>query len=376
LTGILDGVPRGVPLRPDDFREILELRWKGYGRGGRRCIESDQVEVLSGVRHGRTLGTPVALLIRNRDFANWEAVMSVFGDPPAGYQPVTHPRPGHADLTGALKFHTGDLRDVIERASARELAMRIALSVIPRNLLQALSVDSVAWVTRIGNIAAPALTMGFDELKASLAQEGGGFLTPDAGVTGSWRQLIDSAREAGDTLGGSVQILMRGLPPGLGSFTQWDCRLDGRLAHALMSIPAVRSVEIGEGNALSRQTGSQSPDEIRFSADRGFHRLRNLNGGLEGGMTSGEILSLSICMKPLPSVRIGETLDMGSKQPVPVSRERSDVAALPALAIAAESVVMLELASAFLEKFGGDTLEEILNAKASYLHGLKGFPPG
>ena len=372
LTGILEGMPRGVAVAPQDFVRLMRLRWQGYGRGGRRTIETDDVEVLSGVRHGHTLGTPIALLIRNRDFASWEAVMSPFEDPPAGYEPVVCPRPGHADLVGALKFGAEDLRDIIDRASARETAMRVALSVIPRAFLRELQVESLAFVTRIGNISADLPDTDFSRLRSAVAANDSGFLTPAIGVVESWRALIDSARASGDTLGGSIQILIKGLPAGLGSFTHWDHRLDGRLTRVLMSIPAVRAVEIGEGIAMSGHMGSQTRDNIAFQAGRGFSRTTNFNGGCEGGMTSGEILSLRVFMKPLPTVRFGETINIATKQTIPASIERSDTVALPALALAAESVVVLELASAFLEKFGGETLDEIKTRVDQYVERIRG----
>lgn len=375
LTGILEGLPAGIPVAQKDFQEQMEKRWAGYGRGKRRKIENDTVEVLSGIRFGKTIGTPIALLIQNRDFSNWKDEMAVFGGQPAGYAPVTTPRPGHADLPGAMKFSNCDLREIIERASARETAIRVALSVPVRRFLEELKINSVTFTRKIGNIEAKiAPDLSFDSLRKQVIQDAGMFFSPCPESSKSWIKLIDSCKKSGETLGGSAEVWLRGLPAGLGSHTQWDHRLDGRLAKKLMSIPGIKGVEIGDALEISEKFGSQCRDEISYSRETGFFRTKNLGGGLEGGITNGEILRVRVYMKPLPTIMLANTIDIQTKESVPSLKERSDTFALPAAAIVAESVVILEIASAILEKFGGDSLNEVKERFDAFFQKLRAFP--
>ncbi|MFZ2957413.1 MAG: chorismate synthase [Candidatus Ozemobacteraceae bacterium] len=360
LVGILDGLPRGIPLSEKDFPELMHLRRAGYGRSPRHTIEQDRVEILSGVRFGMTLGSPLALMILNNDFPAWEKAMAVEGPPPrtaSGRRVLTIPAPGHADLAGAMKYDTHDLRDIRERASARETAMQVALSVPARRLLREVGVTSLAFVTEIGGI--PALipdSASISQLREALRIAGEGFLTPDSTVAQSWKHLIDEARERGDTLGGVAEVRCEGLVAGLGSHAQFDRRLDARLSAALMAIPAIRAVEIGSGIFQSRSGGSMVQDAL-VSKGGILRRKTNLAGGIEGGMTNGEPLIMRIYMKPLPSIRGVPSVDIASHRSVKTSPERTDTVAIAAAAVVAESVLALELASALLDTFGGDTLD-------------------
>jgi len=359
LIGILEGLPAGISLGSGDFAPLMARRWAGYGRSGRRRIETDEVEILSGVRFGKTLGSPLALLIRNRDYATWEAVMAVDG-PSRPARRLRQPCPGHADLAGALRYRARDLRDIRERASARETAMRTALSVPARALLMALSIRSLAFVREIGGLAAsPPRARAFPTLCQALNEAGDVFLTVDPAVVPAWRRLIDDARARGDTLGGAVEIRFWGLPPGLGSHTHWDRRLDTRLTAVLMGLPGVRAVEIGDGLEQSRSPGTRAHDAIAPGPGGSWRRPTNRAGGLEGGMTNGEPLVIRAFMKPPPSAAGLGTVDMATRQPARTVPERTDVAPLPALAIVAESVLALELASILLETFGGATLTDL-----------------
>jgi chorismate synthase len=367
LVGILEGMPAGVPLVPEDFTGLMERRQSGYGRGPRRLLEPDRVEILSGVWRGLTIGSPIALLIWNRDHR-----FAVLEPPPLEAEepaeaPLTVPLPGHADLAGALKYGFDDVRPVRERASARETAIRMALSVPARRLLQELGVEGVGFVVAVGGKAArvPARAT-VASLRARLDRQARWFLTPDARIVPIWKRLIDQARRDGDSLGGVVEVWVEGLPPGLGSHVDPARRLDTRLAAALMGIQAVRAVEIGEGIKQSRLPGRQALDPIEFSARRGWHRPSNRAGGIEGGMTTGERLVVRAFMKPVPGPCRLPSVDLRTGRPAVPAFYRSDTCAVDALAGVAESVVILELASALLEKFGGDTLEELTVAIEAY----------
>lgn len=373
LTGILDGMPAGVPVMEPAFTELLTRRLSGYGRGSRAAsIERDRVEVLSGIRFGRTIGSPISMIIRNADAEKHAAAMSTFGPRPADSKPVVVPRPGHADLAGALKYNACDIRDVRERASARETAMKCALSIPARSLLGELGISSVAFVRRIAakeaNIPDDATVA---ELAGKVGEVGAAFLTPDSAMVIPWTMLIDEARASGDTLGGSVEVRFDGLPAGLGSHAQSDRRLDTRLAAALMGLPGVHAVEIGRGAQQSMLHGSQAHDDILWSESRGWYRSTNLCGGLEGGMTNGSQLVIRAAMKPLPGSLPGEAPSIEAPHAtLPLNADRSDTVALAALAVAAESALSLELADAILEKFGSDTLPEITESLALHLRTL------
>jgi chorismate synthase len=362
LTVVVEGLPAGVPVDRAAIDFDLRRRQGGYGRGGRMKIENDTVEVLSGVRHGRTLGSPVSLLVRNRDFENWRDVMSP--DPiPEGTPPrrvLRYPRPGHADLAGALKYDTRDLRNVLERASARETAMRVAAGALARGLLSAAGVEVRSHVLRIGGAAIPPGPprpwSALDAVEASPVR------CVDAATSSAMVAEIDRAKKSGDTLGGVFEVVARGLPPGLGSFAQWDRKLDGRLAQALMSIHAVKAVAVGEGFSAGEASGAAFHDEILFDEEHGVHRLTNRAGGLEGGVTNGEELRAQAVVKPIPTLLIPlRSVDLRTKEPQAASVERSDTCVVPAAGVVGEAMVALVVADALLEKLGGDSLDELLD---------------
>ena len=361
LTVVVDGLPAGVPVDRAAIDDDLRRRQGGYGRGGRMKIETDTVEITAGVRHGLTIGSPVSLLVRNRDHENWRDVMSPDPQPDAARERrrLRFPRPGHADLAGALKYGTRDLRNVLERASARETTMRVAAGGLARGLLRAAGVEIRSHVVRVGRAALPAgaaiAWAALDRVEESAVR----CVDPAAGE----RMIaeIDRAKKDGDTVGGVAEVIARGLPPGLGSFAQWDRRLDGRIAQALMSIHAVKAVALGEGFAGGDTRGSAFHDEILWSEAGGLERPTNRAGGLEGGVTNGEELRAAIVVKPIPTLLIAlRSVDLATKEPQKASVERSDTCVVPAAGVVAEAMLALVLADALLEKAGGDSLEEVL----------------
>ena len=362
LIGILEGIPAGLPLRPEDIDRELARRQRGHGRGGRMEIERDRAEVLAGVRGGVTTGAPIAIRIANRDWENWREEMAPFGMPPEGYRPVTVPRPGHADLPGALKYGHRDLRDVIERASARETAMRVALGAVARMLLAELGIGIASHVVRIHEAEAPldvlALGLAAEEINARADRSPVRCLDPGAG-----REMIariDAARARGDSVGGAFEVLATGVPPGLGSYVHWDRRLDGRIAQALMSVPAIKGVEFGLGFSAAERWGSEVQDEIAWEEGKGLFRPTNRAGGLEGGVTTGQPILVRAAMKPIPTLsRPLRSVDLKTGKPALAHRERADVCAVPAASIVGEAMLALVLADAVLERFGGDSLEMI-----------------
>jgi chorismate synthase len=359
LTVIVEGLPAGVPVDRSRLDSDLRRRQGGYGRGGRMKIESDSVEVLGGVRHGRTLGSPVSVMVRNRDHVNWKDVMSPDPQPPEARQRrvLKHPRPGHADLAGALKYLTDDLRDVLERASARETTSRVAAGALARFLLEAVGVQVKSHVLRIGAAAVTDPAVPWEALDAV---EESPVRCVDAPAAAAMIAAIDAAKKAGDTVGGTFEVIARGLPPGLGSFAHWDRRLDGRLAQALMSIPAVKAVAVGAGFAAGETPGASFHDEILYDDERGLHRGSNRAGGLEGGVTNGEELRVQGVIKPIPTLLIPlRSIDLKTKEPQAASVERSDTCVVPAAGVVAEAMVCWVLADALLEKFGGDSLPEL-----------------
>jgi chorismate synthase len=361
LTVVVEGLPAGLPFDRAAIDADLKRRQGGYGRGGRMQIESDSVEVLSGIRHGRTLGSPVALVIRNRDHENWRDVMSAEPQGPeaTARRALKHPRPGHADLAGALKYLTDDLRNVLERASARETAARVAAGRLVRSLLDACQVEVRSHVLRIGSAALRRGPVGWEELKDV---EHSPVRCVDPEIEKAMIEQIDRAKSAGDTVGGVFEVVVRGAPPGLGSFGQWDRRLDGRLAQALMSIPAVKAVALGAGAAAGETPGSSFHDEILFDDQQGLHRGSNRAGGLEGGVTNGEELRVQGVVKPIPTLLIGlRSIDLVTKEPRTASVERSDTCVVPAAGVVGEAMVAWVVADALVEKFGGDTLTELLD---------------
>jgi chorismate synthase len=362
LTVVVDGLPAGLRVERAAIDAELKRRQGGYGRGGRMKIESDAVEVLGGVRHGATLGGPVSLLIRNLDHANWQDVMSPDPQPESAKQRrrLERPRPGHADLAGALKFVTDDLRDVLERASARETAARVAGGALAKALLAAAAIHVRSHVVRIGSAALPETrSVGWEELERV---EESPVRCVDADVSQRMIAVIDEAKRGGDTVGGSFEVLARGVPPGLGSFAQWDRRLDGRLAQALMSIPAVKAVAIGAGFSAAQTAGSAFHDEILHEEQRGFVRTSNHAGGIEGGISNGEELRAHAIIKPIPTLLLPlRSVDIKTKEPKTASVERSDTCVVPAAGVVGEAVLAFVLADALLEKFGGDSVSELLD---------------
>ena len=360
LTVVVDGLPAGVPVEREAIDADLRRRQGGYGRGGRMKIETDAVEILSGVRHGRSLGSPVSLVVRNRDHENWADVMSPDPQPPSARERrrLRFPRPGHADLAGALKYGTDDLRNVLERASARETTARVAAGALAKALLRATGTEVRSHVVRIGRAGMPEGLVAWEALDRV---EESPVRCVDAAAAEAMIAEIDRAKKDGDTVGGVVEVIARGAPPGLGSYVQWDRRLDGRIAQALMSIHAVKAVAIGEGFAGGVTRGSLFHDEILWDAGTGLERPTNRAGGLEGGVTNGEEVRALAVVKPIPTLLIAlRSVDLATKEPQKASVERSDTCVVPAAGVVAEAMLALVLADALLEKTGGDSLDEVL----------------
>lgn len=356
LSAIVEGLPAGIRLSADSINFDLERRQQGYGRGGRMKIEKDTVELLSGVRWGETIGSPVTLVIRNRDWENWQTQMSSLSEHRDDSSAVTRPRPGHADLSGVLKYNHKDVRNVLERSSARETAVRVAVGGAARALLAEFDIRIGGYVTEIGGVVAAIPDEPLDVLWRLAAKSEMFCCNPDAEV--QIKLAIDRAKSEGDTLGGVVEVQVLGVPPGLGSYVQWDRKLDARLAMALMSIQAIKGVEVGMGFDAARRSGSRVHDEIFFN--RGYCRESNNAGGLEGGMSNGEPIVVRAAMKPIPTLyKPLRSVDIRTHEPFEATVERSDTCAVPAALVVAEAVVAIEIANALLEKFGGDSVSEI-----------------
>ena len=376
LTGIIEGIPSGVSLSVESINKELTRRQKGYGRGGRMKIESDEVEILSGVRWGFTIGSPVTLRIANRDWMNWERGMSNSRAEVGSIPPVVRPRPGHADLAGAIKYNHQDIRNVLERSSARETAMRVALGTVARQFLASFGIRIGSFIVQIGSVrvAKPEGSVSLVEL--ALKAENSDVRCFDEAVSEKMKGLIDRAMEKGDSLGGVFEVFAIGLVPGLGSHIQWDTRLDGKLAQAVMSIQAIKAVEIGDGMALGGKFGSESMDEIFYKQEQNppFYRNTNHAGGLEGGITNGMPLVVRAAMKPIPTLRRPlRSVNIITKEPIEAAYERSDICAVPAASVIGEAMVALVLAQAYVEKFGGDSLKETLQNYINYREHLKHF---
>jgi chorismate synthase len=373
LVVILEGLPAGLPIDEPAIARDLRRRQGGYGRGRRMAIESDRAEIISGVRAGETLGGPVAMTIQNRDWTNWQYTMRSTADVPedaggARRGPVTRPRPGHADLAGGAKYERDDLRDILERASARETAARVAAGALARQLLAHAGVRLTSHVFTLGGTTVPNRE-SIDFARASALPDDGPLRCVDAALEQQMIEEIDRAREAGDTLGGAFEVIATGVPIGLGSYVQWDRKLDGRLAQALMSIPAIKAVGIGLGPDVASRPGSRVHDEIvggGASRATGLARPTNNAGGLEGGVTNGEDLRVSAYMKPISTLmKPLRSVDLATMEEAPAAIERSDVCAVPAAAVVGEAMVALVLADALLERFGGDSIGALERAMAS-----------
>jgi chorismate synthase len=365
LVAVVEGVPAGLELRREDLDRDMARRQLGHGRGGRMKIETDSVEVRSGLRHGRTLGSPIALLVANRDYANWEDRMNPW--PVEGFEPdeVHLPRPGHADLVGAWKYGHDDIRNVLERASARETAARVAAGSIARGFLTALGVSVHSHVLQIASVRAPERPdigpADFDAVDEDPVR----CLDPEAGA--AMVEEINRLRKANESLGGMFEVQVFGLVPGLGSHVSWEDRLDGRLAGAVASIQSVKGVAIGEAWDVAGRPGSDAHDEIFWSEERGYHRETNHAGGLEGGMTNGMPLSVRAAIKPISTLtKPLRSVDTGTRKPAQALRERTDSTVVPAAAVVAEAMVCLALARCYREKFGGDHVDDVLAAIDAY----------
>jgi chorismate synthase len=374
LAAIVEGYPAGFDIDLAKINHDLARRQKGYGRGGRMAIERDEVRVVSGVRFGRSMGSPITLIVENRDFKNWVKRMSVDPADRAEADPVTRPRPGHADLAGVLKYNLDDIRDVLERASARETTMRVAVGSLARLILEPFGITTLGYVASIGKIEArtPA-DLTIDDLRR--VTEASQVRVADPEAERAIIAEIDECKKEGDTLGGVVEVVAAGLPVGLGSHVQWDRKLDGRLAHALLSLQAVKGVELGIGFRAAAARGSALHDEIAYDQDaRRFIRRSNNSGGTEGGMTTGEPLRVRVAFKPLSTLmRPLRSADIRTKAESVGNTERSDVCAIPAAAVIAEAVVAFELANAFVEKFGGDSRAEIERNYRGYLEQVRNY---
>ena len=361
LTAILEGLPAGLKLNKEDIDRELARRQQGYGRGGRMKIETDKVEVLSGMRFNETLGGPLTLQVINKDFANWNGRMAAFGEPEG--EKVTAARPGHADLTGILKYNREDVRDILERSSARETTMRVAVGAVCKAFLRELGIKVVSHVTNIGGVAVDPSKID----RSKLGQENGSELNcydKDAEV--KMKARIDEAKAAGDTLGGIFEVIVQGAPVGLGSHIQWDRRLDARLSGAMMSIQAIKGVEIGAGFECANLPGSQIHDEI-YLEDGKIQRKTNRAGGLEGGMTNGEDIVVRAAMKPIPTLMTPlKSIDIASREAVLACKERSDTCAVSAASVVGEAMVAFVIAQAICEKFGSDALLDLKAALAAY----------
>jgi chorismate synthase len=397
LTCIIDGVPSNLALSADDIDRDLSRRQKGFGRGGRMKIETDRAQILSGVRHGKTLGSPVSLLIENKDWANWEMIMNP--DAPSASagahrdvplqkgEAVTRPRPGHADLAGALKYGHRDLRNVLERSSARETAARVAAGAVAKKFLSEFDINVISYVTEIGGIRQSTENREQStDIKTLLSlykkAEASPVRCPDKEAEEKIIDRIKAAMEKGDTLGGVFEVAVLGVPAGLGSYSQWDRKLEAKLSYAVMGIQAIKGVEIGLGFEMARSFGSEVMDEIYYrsgtqrhaAASGGFYRKTNNAGGIEGGMSNGMPVIIRAAMKPIPTLKTPLTsVDINTKKKFRAAYERSDVCAVPAASVIGEAVTALVIADCFLDKFGGDSMQEIKRNYAGYLKQIREF---
>ncbi|MFW6035237.1 MAG: chorismate synthase [Halothermotrichaceae bacterium] len=385
LMIIVNNIPAGVEVNIEYINSKLARRQGGYGRGGRMKIETDQVEIISGIRNNKTLGSPVGFIIYNKDWENWQKVMSAekinknIGDMveikkdskiKKIARTVTKPRPGHADLSGTIKYNHNDIRNILERASARETAARVAVGGLMDNFLDYFNIDIISHVIQLGEIKSASPDIAFDKLKSNVLHSKLGCF--DSDKEEKMVKYIDDIKDRGDSLGGIIEIRTTKLPVGLGTHVQWKDRIDGLLAQALMSIPAVKGVEIGSAFSNSGKTGSNVHDEIYYDKENGYYRKTNRAGGVEGGMTNGEPLVVRMAMKPIPTLyKPLNSVDIKSKKPFKAGVERSDVTAVTAAGVVGEAMVSFVLAQALLNKFGGDSISEIMNNYNDYIKNYK-----
>lgn len=365
LHAILEGIPAGLELSEDEINKELARRQRGFGRGERmQKIEKDRVEITSGLRWGETIGSPITMTIINKDWENWKKLMSIYATDKEVEGKMVRPRPGHADLAGALKYGREDLRDILERASARETAARVAVGAVCKRLLAEFAIKVVSMTEEIGGVQAIISKLNAEEIEKE--SESSPVRCPDKNAEKKMMEAINKAEKSGDTLGGVFSVLVINPPPGLGSHTQWHLRLDGRLAQALMSIPAVKGVEIGEGFVMARKPGSKVHDEIFYETGKGYYRKTNNSGGIEGGISNGENIITRVAMKPLSSLKKPlKSIDMITKKEVSAEVVRADICAVPSAGVIGEAAVAMEIVRAMREKFGGDSLKEM---KANFNH--------
>ena len=366
ITAILEGLPADLAVSAEDINVDLKRRQGGYGRGRRMQIETDTIEILGGIRHGRTLGSPVSLLVHNNDWKNWTDVMGIEPtDNPSTRRRVTKPRPGHADLAGGLKYNQGDLRNILERASARETTMRVAVGAIAKRLLAEFHIDVLSHVTRIGRVDATVYGLSNDEIRKRAEESP--VRCADENAAKEMITEIDRAKDLKDTIGGVFEVRVTKVPPGLGSHVQWDRKLDARLAQAIMSVQAVKGVEIGMGFGVTQVLGSEVHDEIYYG-DGKFYRETNRAGGIEGGMTEGEDIVVRGALKPIATLmRTIMSVDIETKEPFDSAKERSDVCTVPAAGVIGEAVVAFVIADALCEKIGGDSMDEMKRNYEGYM---------
>ncbi len=372
LTAILEGIPANLPISSEYINKELSRRQGGYGRGGRMKIEKDRVQFLSGVRFGKTLGSPITLWIENRDWENWKDKMAYEGAVSPSVVPFKRPRPGHADLSGGIKYNQRDLRNILERASARETAARVAVGAVCKRFLEEFGIRIGSYVVGIGRVF-PHIEER-ELMKRHILAEKSELRFPNPEKDEELKREIDLAIEKGESLGGIFEVFAIGVPPGLGSHIQWDKRIDGRIAQAMMSIQAMKGVEIGMGFEASKRFGSEVHDEIGWEEERGFYRHSNNLGGTEGGITNGMPILVRVAMKPIPTLKNPlRSVDIDTKEELKAGKERTDVTAVPAASVVGEAMLAIVLADAFLEKFGGDFIEEIKDRYELYRKHLKEF---
>jgi len=371
LMGIIEGIPSGLELTCNEIDHELSRRQLGYGRGGRMRIEKDSVEITCGVRWGKTLGSPVGLLIRNRDWVNWSDRMSPDPSLSGCIPPETRPRPGHADLSGIIKYSHRDIRNVLERASARETAMRVAIGAVAKKIIGVFNVEVLSHIIEIGGVKAKLRSASLDFLKKQA--EKSELRCVDKKAELRMKEKIEEAKKRGDTVGGIFEVIVANVPSGLGSYSQWDRRMNARIAYAVMSIPAIKGVEIGIGFDAAGKFGSEVHDAIYYNeGEHNFYRKTNRAGGIEGGITNGENIIIRAAMKPIATLyQPLDSVDIITKKPFKASIERSDICAVPAASVVGEAMVATEIANAILEKFGSDSIDEIRRNFQGYLKYLK-----